>query len=76
MNKMTLCLRIAEYLSVNGRGKFTPAQNMEFASELAWSIRFKRPELINETINSLRDYANNGCVTAAGFITALEAELN
>ena len=75
MNKMTLCLRIAEYLSANGRGKFTPAQNMEFASELAWSIRFKRPDLIRETINSLQEYADNGCETAAGYIAALEAEL-
>ena len=75
MNKMTLCLRIAEYLSEHGRGKFTPAQNMEFAAELAWSIRFQRPDLIRETISSLQDYSDNGCETAAGYIAELESAL-
>lgn len=74
-NKTTLCLRIANYLSDNGRGHFTPAENMEFAAELAWSIRFRRPDLIRETISSLQDYADNGCETAAEFIAELKSAL-
>lgn len=75
MNKMTLCLRIAEYLSENGRGKFTPTQNLEFASELAWAVRMNRPSLIEETISTLQDYADNGCSKAAGYIAELKSTI-